>query len=112
MSRQAGEEDWPPPEARLQSALWRAEGHLLRAEYAKAAVTLEDVSALAGPDDRGFVRGLHHLAAAGVKACEGEPERAARQLEHARRRLAPFPAEHLEVDAAALVEAVARDVQG
>jgi hypothetical protein len=79
------DEEWPPPEARVQSAVWRAEGHIERGEYAKAADALEEVRGLGG--DEGLVRGLHHLAAAGWRHQQGEPERARRQLEHARRRL-------------------------
>ncbi len=96
-------DDWPPPEARLRGALWRAEGELERAEYFAASRTLAAVLPIAGEQTQ-LVRGLHHLAAAGVKAQEGERERAARQLAHARRRLAAFP----EVEA--LVELVAREI--
>jgi hypothetical protein len=78
------EEEWPPPEARRQGAIWRAEAHLERQEYAAAAAALE-----------GFhdaeARGLHHLAAAGYKLQEGDLERARRQLAHARRRLGDHP---------------------
>jgi hypothetical protein len=80
-----GEEEWPPPSARVQSAIWRAEGHIERGEYAKAAHALEQVFGLGGDDD--LVRGLHHLAAAGWRHQEGDEERARRQLAHARGRL-------------------------
>jgi hypothetical protein len=99
--------DWPPPTARLRSALWRAEGHLERGEYPAAARTLEDVLALG---ERDLVRGLYHLAAAGYRARRGERERALRQLAHARRRLAPFLPVHSEVDVATLLACVERDV--
>jgi hypothetical protein len=99
--------DWPPPDARLRSALWRAEGHLERGEYPAAARTLEDVLALG---ERELVRGLYHLAAAGYKARCGERERALRQLGHARRRLARFLPAHSEVDLAGLLGVVEREV--
>jgi hypothetical protein len=94
------DEQWPPSEARVQSAIWRAEGHIERGEYAKAAHALEQVRGLGG--DQELVRGLHHLAAAGWRHQEGEPERARRQLEHARRRLGRR--------AARLVKLVERDM--
>jgi predicted acyl esterase len=78
------EEEWPPPEARRQGAIWRAEGHLERQEYAAAASALEG---LHDPE----ARGLHHLAAAGYKLQEGDLESARRQLAHARRRLGDHP---------------------
>jgi hypothetical protein len=101
------EPDWPPPQARLRSALWRAEGHLERGEYAAAARTLEDVLALG---ERDLVRGLYHLAAGGYKARSGDRTRALRQLVHARRRLAPFLPARSEVDLAALLAAVEREI--
>jgi hypothetical protein len=81
-------EDWPPPEARLRSILWRAEGHLDRREFVAAAGALAEGFGL-GDDE--LLHGLHHLAAAGYRAQTGEQGRARRQLAHARRRLAAFP---------------------
>ena len=69
----------------MQSAVWRAEGHIERGEYAQAAHALAQVFGLGG--DETLLRGLHHLAAAGWKHQQGDLERARRQLEHARRRL-------------------------
>jgi hypothetical protein len=77
--------EWPPPEARVRAAVWRAEGHLERSEYAQAAAALEGVFGLGG--DEALLRGLHHLAAAGWRHQQGEAGRARRQLEYARRRL-------------------------
>jgi hypothetical protein len=77
--------EWPPPAARVRAAVWRAEGHIERAEYAQAAAALESAFGLGG--DETVVRGLHHLAAAGWRHQQGEPERARRQLARARRRL-------------------------
>jgi hypothetical protein len=99
-------EDWRPPEVRVRAALWEAEGQLERREYFAAARTLERVF-----DDGGeLVRGLHHLAAAGYKSQTGVPERARRQLEHARRRLTPFLRGRHDVDVRGLLASVEADV--
>jgi hypothetical protein len=98
------DEEWPPREARVQSALWDAERSLERGEYVAATSRLADVFGHAG-DREGLVRGLHHLGAAGYRAQTGDPRRARRQLERARRRLAPFP------DVAPLIDLVARDIE-
>jgi hypothetical protein len=97
------EEEWPPPQARLQSILWRAEGHLLRGEYGQAARALREA---AGLGDQALVAGLRHLAAAGWRAQNGEIDRAQRQLEHARRRLASFVPEAHGVEVAAVFDAL------
>jgi hypothetical protein len=102
------EDEWPPPDARYRSALWRAEGHLERGEWGQAAVTLDDVLGL-GDDE--LVRGMRHLAAAGNKARDGDRVRAERQLDHARRRLEPYLPAHEEVELAALIEVVRRAVE-
>lgn len=96
-------DDWPPPKARVRAALWEAEGHLERREYFAATRTLSRVFGLAG-ESESRLRGLHHLAAAGCKAQSGDARRARRQLDHARRRLAPYP------DAAPLIELVEREL--
>ena len=98
------DDEWPPRENRVQAALWDAERSLERREYLAATSRLADVFGLADGREE-LVRGLHHLGAAGYRAMTGEPLRARRQLERARRRLAPFP------DASPLVELVARDVE-
>ena len=98
------DDEWPPRANRVRAALWDAEGSIERREYPAATSRLASVFGLAGEQEE-LVRGLHHLAAAGYKARTGEPLRARRQLERARRRLAPFP------DAAALIELVARDIE-
>jgi hypothetical protein len=69
----------------VRAAVWRAEGHIERAEYAQAAAALESAFGLGG--DETLLHGLHHLAAAGWRYQHGEPERARRQLARARRRL-------------------------
>jgi hypothetical protein len=102
------EDEWPPPEARYRSALWRGEGHLERGEWYHAWQTLSAASADAPAGERELVRGLVHLAA-GYKRREGDARGAERQLAHARRRLSPYLPEHGDLDLAALLETVARD---
>ena len=85
------DEEWPPRENRLRAIRWRADGHFERDEFFAAARTLAEAFQLVGPGEGEVFRGLHHLAAAGYRHQNGEPERAARQLAHARRRLAAFP---------------------
>jgi hypothetical protein len=103
------EEEWPPPEARLQGILWDVEGRLFRGEYGQASRALDEAAGL-GDDE--LVAGLRHLAAAGWRVQNGEPERGRRQLEHARRRLAPFLPEAREVEVASLIEAVVESAGG
>ncbi len=105
-----GELEWPPPEARVRAALWRAEGHLTRREYAAASRTLAEVFRLVGADERELLRGLNHLAAAGYKGQAGDLGRARRQLLHARRRLAAYLPGHREIDLTALLDRVERDL--
>lgn len=101
---EAPHEEWPPPEARVRAAVWAAQGHLERAEYVAASNTLADALPHAPPSERALLLGLRHLAAAGYRAQTDDPERALRQLTHARRRLAAFP--HVSE----LVELVAAEV--
>jgi hypothetical protein len=98
------DDEWPPRESRVRSALWDAERSIERREYLVVTSRLASVFGLAGEEEE-LVRGLHHLGAAGYRAQVGEPDRARRQLERARRRLAPYP------DVAPLVDLVARDVE-
>lgn len=85
------------------------EGHLLRGEYGQAARALADASGL-GEDE--LVAGLRHLATAGWRWQNGEPERARRQLAHARRRLAPFLPEARDVEVAHVLAKVVEDTAG
>jgi hypothetical protein len=102
-------DEWPPPEVRLHGILWRAEGHLFRGEYGQASRALDEA---AGLGEEELVAGLRHLAAAGRRAQDGERERAQRQLEHARRRLAPFLPETREVEVARLLETIVESSDG
>ena len=101
-------EEWPPPEARLTSALWRTEGHLERHEFTAAARALDDAQGL-GEDE--LVAALRHLAAAGYKAQVGEKARARRQLAHARRRLTQFLPSARELDLELLLKSVQEAVE-
>lgn len=85
------DEEWPPRADRLRAIRWRAEAHLERDEFFAAASTLVEAFELAGPGEAGVFHGLHHLAAAGYRHQVGDGDRAARQLAHARRRLAAYP---------------------
>ena len=98
------DDEWPPREARVQAALWEGERLLERRAYLAAASALADVFGMAEEREE-HVKGLHHLAAAGYRAQIGEADRARRQLERGRRRLAAFP------DAAPLVALVERDIE-
>jgi hypothetical protein len=49
--------------------------------------------------------------AAGYRASDGDRRRATRQLDHARRRLAPYLPEYEQVDLEALIELVRRRVE-
>ena len=82
---------------------------MLRGEYGQAARALAEASGL-GEDE--LVAGLRHLAAAGWRLQNGEPERAQRQLAHARRRLSPFLPEARDVELARLLLAVVESADG
>ena len=85
------DEEWPPRADRLRAIRWRAEAHLERDEFFAAAATLAEAFELADRGEATMFRGLHHLAAAGYRHQLGDGDRAARQLAHARRRLAAHP---------------------
>jgi hypothetical protein len=95
--------EWPPRDAKLRAIRWRAESHFERGEFFAAACALAEGFGL-GDDE--LLHGLHHLAAAGYRLQTGEPERARRQLAHARRRLAAYS------HAAPLIEAVVESSGG
>ena len=88
----------------MQATLWEGERLLERRAYLAASDALAGVFGIAGEREE-LVKGLHHLAAAGYRAQIGETDRARRQLERARRRLAPFP------DASPLVALVEGDIE-
>lgn len=102
--------EWPPPEARVQGALFYGESHLWACVYPKAALHFQRAAAAAvDPADRELARGLVHLAAAGCKHRAGNERGCERQLAHARRRLASFLPETRGLDLAGLIELVEQD---
>jgi hypothetical protein len=100
--------EWPPPAARFQAILWRAERELERREFVAAARTLCEGFDL---DEEGLLHALHHLAAAGYKAQSGDVTRARRQLAHARQRLEPFLPARGDVDLVGLLSKVSAAVE-
>lgn len=95
----------PEPD-RFQGALFFGASRLRRGEYFAAYRDFLRASRDARGDDRELARALVHLAAAGDKRRRGDARGSARQLEHARRRLAPFLPAARRLDLAALLDAV------
>ena len=81
---------WIPSEQRLESGLWRGETHMQQKEWFAAYRAFLTAARAAEGDDLELARGLVHAAAAGYKRLVGDERGAARQLAHARRRLAPY----------------------
>lgn len=99
-----------PGSGRFRGALSFGASRLRRAEYLAAYHDFRRAAALAGDaGERELARGLAHLAAAGYKRRCGDERGWARQLVHARRRLAPFPGPAVRLDLAALLAAVERN---
>ena len=88
---------------------------LIRAgEFFSAHEELEDAWRAAEPAERDFLQGLVHVAVAWYQAGRGNRVGCERQLEKARRRLAPYAPAHRGVDIAALLvqlEAAAKTVE-
>jgi predicted metal-dependent hydrolase len=88
---------------------------LIRAgEFFAAHEELEDAWRAAEAGERDFLQGLVHVAVAWYQAGRGKRVGAERQLEKARRRLAPYGPAHRGVDIAALlvqIDAAARTVE-
>jgi len=77
---------------------------LIRAgEYFAAHEELEDAWRAAPHEERDFLQGLVHVAVAWYQAGRGKRVGCERQLEKARRRLAPYGPAHRGVDVAALL---------
>ncbi len=77
---------------------------LIRAgEFFAAHEELEDAWRAAEPAERDFLQGLVHVAVAWYQAGRGNRVGCERQLEKARRRLAPYTPAHRGVDIAALL---------
>jgi uncharacterized protein len=81
---------------------------LIRAgAYFEAHEELEDEWRDAPADERDFLQGLVHVAVAWHHASRGNRPGCERQLEKARRRLAPYVPAHRGVDVAALLGQIA-----
>jgi predicted metal-dependent hydrolase len=77
---------------------------LIRAgEFFAAHEELEDAWRAAEPAERDFLQGLVHVAVAWYQAGRGRRIGCERQLEKARRRLAPYAPSHRGVDIASLL---------
>lgn len=79
---------------------------LRRGEHFAAHEELETAWRSAAPDERDFCQGLVHVAVAWYQAGRGRQTGCERQLEKARRRLAPFAPAHRGVDLIALLAQV------
>jgi len=79
---------------------------LRRRDYFHAYRAFRRAAALAEADDRELAMGLSHLAACGYKRAAADERGAQRQLDHARRRLAPFLPEARRLDLAELIALV------
>jgi hypothetical protein len=97
--------DEPAPDL-VQGALFVGEAHLRKAEFFHAYRSFVRAATAAEGSDRELARALAHLAAAGYKRARGDERGAARQLAHARRRLAPFLPEARRLDLTALLASV------
>jgi predicted metal-dependent hydrolase len=100
-----------PPASHFERGL-----ELLRAgRFFDAHEELELAWRAAGPDERDFFQGLVHVAVAWYQAGRGKRIGCERQLEKARRRLAPYAPAHRGVDVARVlrqVDAAAATVAG
>lgn len=94
-------EEWPPAEQRFKGSLGRGRRHLELREFFVAYDAFRRAASAVDGDRYELARGLAHLAAAGYRGLNDDERGCARQLEHARRRLAPFRpgAEGLDLDA-------------
>jgi predicted metal-dependent hydrolase len=81
---------------------------LFSGAYFAAHEELEAAWRAAPPDERDFHQGLVHVAVAWYQAGRGRRIGCERQLEKARRRLAPYAPAHSGVDVAALLAQVDR----
>src|SRR3954471_9819081 len=74
-----------------------------RGEFFAAHEELEDAWRAAEPTERDFFQGLVHVAVAWYQAGRGNRVGCERQLEKARRRLAPYAPAHRGIDLAGLL---------
>jgi uncharacterized protein len=79
-----------------------------RGEYFEAHEELETAWRAAAPEERDFYQGLVHVAVAWYQAGRGNRVGCERQLEKARRRLAPYAPVHRGLDLAPLLAQLER----
>ena len=94
---------------------WLAEGleHARAGRYFEAHESLEDAWRAAPSEERDFFQGLVHVVVAWYQDGRGNLVGCTRQLEKARRRLAPFAPQHRAVDVAdVLAQVEAADPPG
>ena len=114
------DDEWPPRADRARACFWLGASELERGSYWHASRSfLEAAAKAAGPTEAAagqveLARGLFHLAVAGFKGISGDGPGKARQLVHARRRLAPFLPRHdgLDLELAELLAVVEADLRG
>ena len=91
---------------RYRGALALGKKHLNRREFFAAYDAFRRAAARADGERYELARGLAHLAAAGYRDLNDDPRGRARQLAHARRRLAPFGPQCEGLDLGALLRQV------
>ena len=91
-----------------ESALAEGLELLRRGEHFAAHEELETAWRCSEAAERDFCQGLVHVAVAWYQAGRGRQTGCARQLEKARRRLAPYAPDHRGVDVAAVLAQVER----
>ncbi len=97
--------DWVPRDQRLRAALARGTRSFNNGDFVAAYRAFGYAALVAENDDLGFVRGLRHAAAAGVKRRRGDERGAERQVRHAERRLAAYRPVYRDVDVDAVLAA-------
>jgi hypothetical protein len=87
----------------IEKALQRGLELAREGRYFEAHEAFEEAWRAAAPDERDFFQGLVHVVVAWYQGGRGNIVGCSRQLEKARRRLAPFTPAHRGVDVAALL---------
>jgi predicted metal-dependent hydrolase len=82
----------------MEAAFKRGLEAIRTGRYFEAHEELEEAWRAAPAEERDFFQGLVHVAVAWYQAGRGRPVATSRQLEKAKRRLAPFSPAHRGVD--------------
>ncbi len=101
-----GEDERLPAELRFRGALGLGKKHLNQRDFYAAYDAFRRAASAADDDRYELARGLAHLAAAGFRELNADERGRARQLSHARRRLAAFRPEAEGLDLEALLRQV------